>query len=191
MVKVGADHDVLPAETGIAALDKSADILHDAVARPEELIVRFRAIGFRRAHAMECRAKVQVLISASNKEGGGIVSSRAGLAAAERGAGEDSDIRERPRLWTRCECRLTGSEEEHSAGREERTTGARSASPHGFSLGVRCPASICCSTAAAPSNPPSPIDSTAVLGTTINAPFSFSPSYRMFIARRCSAVGFA
>ena len=34
-----------------------------------------------------------------------------------------------------------------------------------------------------------PIDSTALLGTSISAPFSFRPSYSMFIARRCSAVG--
>ena len=34
-----------------------------------------------------------------------------------------------------------------------------------------------------------PIDSTAVLGISISAPFSFSPSYSMFMARRWSAVG--
>ena len=34
-----------------------------------------------------------------------------------------------------------------------------------------------------------PIDSTALLGMSISAPFSFSPSYSMFIARRWSAVG--
>jgi hypothetical protein len=34
----------------------------------------------------------------------------------------------------------------------------------------------CCRIAAAPSNPPSPMDSTAVLGTSISAPFSLSPS---------------
>lgn len=51
------------------------------------------------------------------------------------------------------------------------------------------PASFDCRSAAAPSMPPMPIDSTAVLGTSINAPFSFNPSYSMFIARRCSAVG--
>ena len=41
----------------------------------------------------------------------------------------------------------------------------------------------------APIMPPSPIDSTTLLGTTISAPFSLSPSYRMFIARRWRAVG--
>ena len=34
-----------------------------------------------------------------------------------------------------------------------------------------------------------PIDSTALLGISMSAPFSFRPSYSMFIARRCSAVG--
>src|SRR5262249_7683238 len=37
-------------------------------------------------------------------------------------------------------------------------------------------ASFCCRSAAAPSNPPIPIDSTALLGMSINAPFSFRPS---------------
>ena len=46
------------------------------------------------------------------------------------------------------------------------------------------PVSACCLNAAAPSRPPMPIDSTAELGTSINAPFSFKPSYSMFIARR-------
>src|SRR5581483_3336603 len=45
--------------------------------------------------------------------------------------------------------------------------------------------------AAAPNMPPRPIDSTADDGTSINAPFSLRPSYKMFIARRCSAVGFS
>ncbi len=36
--------------------------------------------------------------------------------------------------------------------------------------------SSCCLKAAAPIKPPIPIDSTAVLGTSINAPFSFRPS---------------
>src|SRR4051812_25518175 len=49
--------------------------------------------------------------------------------------------------------------------------------------------SCCCCSAAAPIRPPMPIDSTALLGISISAPFSFSPSYSMFIARRCSAVG--
>lgn len=43
-------------------------------------------------------------------------------------------------------------------------------------LFVRC----CCANAAAPIKPPIPIDSTALLGTSIKAPFSFSPSYSMF-----------
>jgi subtilisin family serine protease len=47
----------------------------------------------------------------------------------------------------------------------------------------------CCRIAAAPSMPPMPIDSTALLGINIKAPFSFRPSYSMFIARRWSAVG--
>src|SRR5947209_3218766 len=47
----------------------------------------------------------------------------------------------------------------------------------------------CWRIAAMPMRPPIPIDSTAVLGTSISAPFSFSPSYSIFIARRCSAVG--
>src|ERR1051325_9139634 len=52
-------------------------------------------------------------------------------------------------------------------------------------------ARACCRSAAAPRRPPIPIDSTAVEGTSISAPFSFNPSYSMFIARRCSAVGCA
>ena len=40
-----------------------------------------------------------------------------------------------------------------------------------FSFGQHC-----CLKAAAPNSPPIPIDSTAVLGTSINAPFSLSPS---------------
>jgi hypothetical protein len=36
--------------------------------------------------------------------------------------------------------------------------------------------SFCCAKAAVPNRPPIPIDSTAVLGTIIIAPFSFSPS---------------
>src|SRR5579864_2551415 len=43
--------------------------------------------------------------------------------------------------------------------------------------------------AANPAIAPSPIVSTAVLGTTIMAPRSLSPSYSMFIARRCKATG--
>src|SRR5439155_26448970 len=43
--------------------------------------------------------------------------------------------------------------------------------------------------AAAPISPPIPIDSTALLGISISAPFSFRPSYSMFIARRCRATG--
>ena len=41
------------------------------------------------------------------------------------------------------------------------------------------------------SSPPMPIDSTAELGTSINAPFSFKPSYSMFIARRFMAPGWS
>ncbi len=37
-------------------------------------------------------------------------------------------------------------------------------------------ASFSCRSAAAPSSPPMPIDSTAELGTSISAPFSFRPS---------------
>ena len=40
-----------------------------------------------------------------------------------------------------------------------------------------------------PLRPPRFIVSTALLGTITNAPFSFSPSKSMFIARRCRAVG--
>lgn len=35
---------------------------------------------------------------------------------------------------------------------------------------------LCCRNAAAPIIPPSPIDSTTLLGTTMRAPFSLSPS---------------
>jgi hypothetical protein len=50
-------------------------------------------------------------------------------------------------------------------------------------------ATLSCFSAAAPSMPPMPSESTALLGMSISAPFSFSPSYSMFIARSCSAVG--
>src|SRR5262249_19847072 len=47
----------------------------------------------------------------------------------------------------------------------------------GTSFASSSPLANCCwRTAAAPSNRPSPIDSTAVLGTIIIEPFSFSPS---------------
>ena len=33
------------------------------------------------------------------------------------------------------------------------------------------------------------VKSAALLGTSMSAPFSFKPSYSMFMARRCRAVG--
>jgi hypothetical protein len=52
----------------------------------------------------------------------------------------------------------------------DQTTGALPAAA------AASPLRLCCRRAAAPSRPPSPIDSTAVLGTIIKAPFSFRPS---------------
>jgi len=46
----------------------------------------------------------------------------------------------------------------------------------GFAKASRPPASDACRMAAAPSMPPIPIDSTALLGISMRAPFSFNPS---------------
>src|SRR6185312_7426101 len=115
MVKVGSNHDVLFAKLGIASIDNGAHVVSDAVTGREELVVRLRAIAYRRARAMECRAEMQCSIPAGDVSGGGVISGRAGLATAEGGAGEDSDIGERPRHWRRCGCRLTCSGEDDSA----------------------------------------------------------------------------
>ena len=52
----------------------------------------------------------------------------------------------------------------------------RGAPYSGFFGGSLPPVSVACRIAAAPSIPPMPIDSTALLGISISAPFSFSPS---------------
>ncbi len=67
--------------------------------------------------------------------------------------------------------------------------GEHCASPYVLSGLSSPPVSVFCRSAAAPRRPPMPMDSTAVLGTSISAPFSFNPSYSMFMARRCKAVG--
>jgi hypothetical protein len=87
--------------------------------------------------------------------------------------------------------RLLRAPQRHQESQRERDPG------HGQLLGLVAlltaasppPVRVDCRSAAAPINPPIPIESMALLGINMSAPFSFSPSYSMFIARKWRAVG--
>src|SRR5690349_24776719 len=98
VIEVRSDDDVFVAEHGIASLDDRADVVRIAFRRSEELVVRACATALLEAQVPERWFQLQPLISAREKDRGGVVACGATLATTKGRTGEERDVGE----WAGC-----------------------------------------------------------------------------------------